>query len=97
MLTLPQCKETLARFKSQHSVRYGISRIGIFGSVARGDNTAASDIDIVVDVARPTLSGMYSLRTSLAELFGCQVDVVRMRGSLSPALRENIERDAVYV
>jgi len=77
--------------------KFGISRLGIFGSVARGENTEDSDIDIVVEIDNPTLSTMYELRESLNNLFDCKVDLVRLRDTLRPALLSNIQKDAVYV
>ncbi|MCK9278725.1 MAG: nucleotidyltransferase domain-containing protein, partial [Methanoculleus sp.] len=40
---------TLQRLKDELSTRFSVSRIGIFGSVARGEQTEASDIDILVE------------------------------------------------
>ena len=39
----------LRRFKQEHAVEYGITNIGIFGSVARGDHTDESDVDVLVE------------------------------------------------
>ncbi|MEW6291410.1 MAG: nucleotidyltransferase domain-containing protein, partial [Thermodesulfobacteriota bacterium] len=36
--------------KEQLQVRYGVTRIGVFGSVARGEASAESDVDIVVEM-----------------------------------------------
>lgn len=77
--------------------KFGIKKIGIFGSVARKENTESSDLDVVVDIEKPSLVLMYDLRETLNQYFGCKVDVVRMRNSLSTALKNNIERDTIYV
>lgn len=87
----------LSDFKQRQAPKYGIKSIGIFGSVARQEAKESSDIDIVVDIVQPTMTIMYELRQELNNLFGCDVDVVRMRKSLRPALKENIERDVIYV
>lgn len=97
MLNLNDSTGKLLAFKRMFSKYFGIQRIGIFGSVARQENREDSDIDIVVEIKHPTLSSMYELRKSLAQLFGCKVDLVRMRQSLNAQLKENIEKDAVYV
>ena len=78
-------------------MKYGLIRIGIFGSVARRENTNNSDIDIVVELEKPSLSLMYELRENLKNLFGCEVDLVRFRDSLRPMLKNNIQNEAVYV
>ena len=68
-----------------------------FGSVARKENTENSDIDIVVEVQKPSLQLMYELKEALKQLFNCEVDLVRFRDSLRPLFKSNIERDAIYV
>jgi len=78
-------------------MKYGIEKLGIFGSVARNENTEQSDIDIVVEVRKPSLSLMYELREALKTLFGCEVDLVRFRDSLRPLFKANIQNDVIYV
>ena len=97
MLKLNDCLQKLSLFKASHAKEYGITRLGIFGSVARGENTEDSDIDIVVEVSSPSLTVMYQLRESLSQLFGCNVDLIRYRKSLRPLVKSHIQRDAVYV
>ena len=97
MLLLDDCKQKLIDFKRKTSLKYGLIRIGIFGSVARQENTDDSDIDIVVELEKPSLSVMYELRESLKLLFGCEVDLVRFRESLRPMLKDSIKNDVIYV
>lgn len=97
MITLTDCLATLSAFKHSLGLHFGIRRLGVFGSVARCENNDDSDIDIVVEVERPTLTLMYELQQALESLFACPVDLVRMRPTLSPLLKQNIQRDAVYV
>lgn len=97
MVTLQESKEKLANFKHQFGNRFGITKLGIFGSVARGENNENSDIDIVVEVEKPTLLLMHNLHEELVALFNCKVDLVRFRKSLRPLLRANINQEAVYV
>ena len=67
--------------------------------ISRCENihTANSDIDIVVELEKPSLRIMYDLRENLKEVFGCDVDLVRFRDSLRPLLKHNIQNEAVYV
>lgn len=97
MLQLEECKRKLSEFKQTSGWRFGIIRIGIFGSVARQENTADSDIDIVVEVEKPSLSVMYELKEALKALFGCEIDLIRFRESLRPPLKHNILNEAIYV
>ena len=97
MLALQDCIQKLESFKVASGQHFGITKLGIFGSVARRENTEDSDIDIVVEVQKPTLSLMYELKEALKALFGCEVDLVRFRDSLRPLLKSNIQKDAIYV
>ena len=97
MLVLQDCINKLTAFKNTSGKQFGITKLGIFGSVARQSNTEASDLDIVVEVEKPTLSLMYELRNKLVELFNCNVDLVRFRNSLRPLFKANILNDVIYV
>ena len=79
MLVLQECINKLAGFKAMFSQKYGITKLGIFGSVARNENTEGSDIDIVVEVEKPSLQLMYELKEALKVLFACEVDLVRFQ------------------
>ena len=89
MLVLQECIVKLEKFKETFSQKFGITKLGIFGSVARNENTEDSDIDIVVEVQKPTLRIMYELNEALTELFNCKVDLVRFRDSLRPLFKSN--------
>ncbi len=97
MLVLQECIVKLENFKKTFSQKFGITKLGIFGSVARNENTEDSDIDIVVEVQKPTLRIMYELKEALTELFDCKVDLVRFRDSLRPLFKSNIQKDVIYV
>ena len=97
MLVLQDCIEKLSAFKREFGRQYGITKLGIFGSVARQENTEDSDIDIVVEVEKPTLSLMYELREMLKSIFKCEVDLVRFRSTLRPLFKSKILNDVVYV
>lgn len=97
MLVLQDCVNKLAEFKKTFGSKFGILKIGIFGSVARKENTEGSDIDIVVEVKQPTLLLMYELKDALKTLFGCEVDLVRFRETLRPLFKANIQKDVIYV
>ena len=97
MLVLQDCIDKLVAFKQTSGNQFGILKLGIFGSVARQENTEDSDIDIVVEVEKPTLSLMYDLKEALKNLFNCNVDLVRFRSTLRPLFKSNILNDVVYV
>ena len=96
-LNLQDCINRLFAYHQQKANELGIIRIGIFGSVARQQNTEHSDLDVVVEMRQPTLRRMYELESDLKQQFGCEIDIVQMRPTLRPLLKQNIQRDAIYV
>lgn len=78
--------------------RYGIAELAVFGSVARGDATPASDVDVLYAL-RPGASlgfAIDDLEDELADLFGRRVDLVA-RKAVHPMLRPTIEEQARIV
>ena len=75
--------------------RRGVVRVGVFGSVARGEATDQSDVDFLVEFEKGrTLLDLSGLRLDLMELLGCEVDVATP-GSLHPKLRDRIMGELV--
>lgn len=89
--------ETLAQFQQSRKEKYGIIRIGIFGSAVRENAAEYEDVDIVVEIAEPDLMTMVGIKQELEELLQRPVDVVRFRDTMNPFLKQRIVRDAVYV
>lgn len=77
--------------------KYGVTRIGIFGSVARDDASQQSDVDIVYEMSRPNLFTVVHLKEELEKVLHRPVDLVRYRERMNPLLKKRIERDCVYV
>lgn len=96
MKTTAEYLQMLTQFKLRFATKFGIRRIGIFGSVARGEQTPKSDLDIFVDVEDPDYFLMCDLQESLQSLFGCKVDLVRIREGLQQVLLNNIKKDGIY-
>lgn len=75
---------------------FGVMRAGVFGSVARGDARADSDVDVIVEFARaPNFGGYEALRARLAAVLESRVDLATP-DSLHRLLRERILAEAVY-
>jgi predicted nucleotidyltransferase len=67
--------------------------IGMFGSMARGESTPTSDIDLIVAFSRPkSLLEIVRLEGELSALLGRKVDLLT-KGAISPYLREKIMRE----
>jgi predicted nucleotidyltransferase len=91
----------LAVLRSQETAlrSRGILHVGVFGSVARGDDTAASDIDIVIEIDYASGFGttdLIDVEEQLARALGRRVDVVSA-GGLKPGKHDAVRRDAVPV
>jgi uncharacterized protein len=87
----------LRRYEGDLRAR-GVRRVALFGSLARGEAGAGSDIDIMIEVepeARITVFDYADLKEYIAGLFDAPVDVVS-RDSLKPYLRSTATADAIY-
>ena len=87
----------LADYMQKHANTYHISRMGIFGSIARGEETETSDVDVCFEGEAPSLFIMARIKRELEELFGRTVDLVRLRERMDEMLKQNIRKEAVYV
>lgn len=73
---------------------YGASNVRVFGSVARGEADAASDVDLLVDMeAGRSLLDLGGLLMDLRDLLGCEVDVVTESG-LRARIRQRVLDEA---
>jgi predicted nucleotidyltransferase len=91
--------EALATLRANQSVleEIGVMHEGIFGSVARGEAGADSDIDIVVVLDHAKVRSIYDLAgvwRTLTDLFGVSVDVVE-RDALRERMKDRVETDMV--
>jgi uncharacterized protein len=75
--------------------RFGVRSLGLFGSVARGENTSASDLDILVEFDHKSFDAYMDLKAYLENLFGCPVDLV-LANTLKPRLREPILSETIH-
>jgi hypothetical protein len=76
---------------------FGVGRIALFGSTARDEATADSDLDLLVDFeVGPTFDSFMGLKLFLEDHLGKRVDLVT-RAALKPRMRPIVEREAVDV
>ena len=97
MKTTNEYLQLLRQYMNTHAALYGITRVGIFGSVARGEQTEDSDVDVCFEAPAPTLFTLARIKYELEVLFGCPVDLVRLRDRMDKYLKEEIQREALYV
>lgn len=86
----------LRTHKQELAAKYGVERLGLFGSLARDQASADSDVDIVV-VMPPDLFQMVHMKEDLETLLAAPVDLIRYSKYLNELLRKRIDREAIYV
>lgn len=77
---------------------YGVKRIGLFGSYARGDEKPESDIDILVEfnAGKATFDNFMQLASDLEEIFHKHVDLLTCDG-VSKYIRPYIEKEVIWI
>ena len=75
----------------------GIERIGLFGSFARDEAGADSDIDIIVTLTKPDLFLYSTITRQLETVFGRHVDLISSKSRLPESFRNHLEKEVIYV
>lgn len=96
MISRENVLSVLGEHKPVLAAKYGVTRLGIFGSVARNESTDTSDVDIIVHMP-PDLFMMVHMKEELELLLQSPVDLVRYQKHLNTLLKSRIDREAVYV
>lgn len=87
----------LSDYMAKNASKYSIIRMGIFGSVARGEQTEDSDVDVYLETSKPNMFALVHIKEDLQNLFGCNVDIVRLRDQMDSFLKNRIEKEGIYV
>ncbi|QEN03383.1 hypothetical protein EW093_01245 [Thiospirochaeta perfilievii] len=98
MTELHIIKDTLLK-KKKRLLNSGISEIGIFGSYVRGEQKINSDVDILIDLSRPTQLDLFDLITleqELSEDLDTKVDLV-LKSTLKPIIEDSILSEVQYL
>ena len=86
---------TLRDHEKEIKESFGVRRIGIFGSFARGEQKETSDVDILVEFEKPTFDNFMNLAFFLEDLFQRKVDLVTSN-SLSPYIGPYVKKEVVW-
>jgi len=90
-IAIPNVREDVRRIATVH----GAGNVRVFGSARRGEQSASSDLDLLVDMAEGrSLFDLIALSNDLEESLGVEVDVVT-EASLSPYMRDRVLAEAV--
>ena len=74
----------------------GVTKLGLFGSAARGTMHVDSDLDFIVELQPKTLDNLLSLKFLLEDTYGRKVDLV-LSHTLRPEIRQQILNETRYV
>lgn len=97
MKTTAEYISILRDYVANNASKYHITRMGIFGSVARGEQTEGSDVDVYLETSKPSMFALVHIKEDLQKLFGCNVDIVRLREHMDCLLKNRIEKEGIYV
>ena len=77
--------------------RFGVTKIGIFGSTARGEDRPGSDVDVLVELSPDhlTFRNFIALVDFLEDLYGRKVDLLTV-GGIDPLIRQDVESEVVW-
>ncbi|MDO8639208.1 MAG: nucleotidyltransferase family protein [Candidatus Daviesbacteria bacterium] len=94
---LDQIKIIIEQHKDLLNKTYHVKNIGVFGSIARSEDTNTSDLDLLVEFSQPVgLFKFIELETYLSKILGKKIDLVT-KNALKPIIREEILREVAYV
>ncbi|MCX6302730.1 MAG: nucleotidyltransferase family protein [Bacteroidia bacterium] len=98
MKTRDQILTFLSQNKKLFQDKYHIVRIGLFGSYARGEQNANSDIDLLVEFEENT-QDLYDLKLQIKDFFqiqlGIEIDICREK-YIKPRIKDAILKETVY-
>ena len=87
----------LSDHKTELSDRFGVTQLGLAGSVARGESNSDSDIDIIVSLdSSNTFRSFFGLLHFLQDSLPHKIDLAT-EASLKPIVKEQIMKDIRYV
>lgn len=97
MKTTTEILNLLKGYKMIALNKYGITSLCVFGSVARGEQTSQSDVDICYDGEIPSLLTLEMIQSDLEQLLESPVELIRFRKNMNPMLLQRINREGIYV
>jgi len=87
-VAVPACRE------------FGVKRLDLFGSLARGEESSGSDVDLLVEFEEPyrkPSKRFFGLLHHLEDVLGCEVDLLTVSGLRNPYLRRRVMEERVTI
>ena len=91
--------EIIKLLKAERSLlneRFGVTKIGIFGSYVNNEQTDDSDIDIIVELKEPRFDWLAGLQIYLERKFSKKIEIVRKSNTVKSRFFEKIEKHVMY-
>lgn len=95
-MTREQILDFLKQHKQEMNERFGVTKIGLFGSYARGEAREDSDIDVAIELSRNTADSYFGLLHFLEDSFDARIDL-GLESNFKPLIKPYIIREIVYV
>jgi len=96
--TITEITDVLKKYEKDLNKRYGIKKIGVFGSYIRNEAKEESDLDILVEFEQDVDIGLLKfveIENYLSDLLGVKVDLVE-KSALKPRIGRHILKEVVY-
>ncbi len=87
----------LSNKKDDFKIKYGISKMIVFGSFAKNKQNANSDLDLAIDTKESDYFLLYDLKEEIEEELNLKVDLIRLREKMNPYLKKRILSEGNYV
>jgi hypothetical protein len=95
-MTREQILDFLKQHKQEMHERFGVTKIGLFGSYVRGDAQNDSDIDLAVELIKNTADGYFGLLHYLEDSLQKPIDLC-IESNFKPILKQYIMKEITYV
>jgi len=97
MVTLKEVVKILEPHKKEIFKNYNLKKLGVFGSLVRGENNSKSDIDMIVEYnVIPDLLKYIELERYIEKILNNKVDLV-IKDSIRDEFKESVLNDAVFL
>ncbi|MCQ2190332.1 MAG: nucleotidyltransferase domain-containing protein [Paludibacteraceae bacterium] len=88
---------TLTLYFRTNKEKYGLIKMGLFGSYVRNENNDDSDIDVGIELKKSNFFVRMQIKEELEKLYNRSVDVISLKSLMSPYFSKEINKDIVYV
>lgn len=97
LLTRESILKILRENKGSLTEKYGLTKLGLFGSFARGTATEESDVDLCFDTEKVQPFVATHIKEEFESLLHCSVDIVQPHPFMRALLLERLEKEVIYV